>query len=66
MEKIIEQALNQDPRAFYLKELGSAIKTLSEKEKDGYWFNNKDCEKTRKEWIDELHKKAMEVIKTLK
>lgn len=52
-----------DPKSAYLLGLGRAIANLVEKETDAYWFNNADRTEIRKLWIDDIHKKAMEVLK---
>lgn len=64
---------NQDPRGMYLLGLGNAINSLVQKETETSWFNSTYKSEgkeyytftKRKEWIDDLHKKAMEVINTM-
>lgn len=51
-----------DPKSAYLLGLGRAISNLVEKETDAYWFNNADRTAIRKLWIDDIHRKAMEVL----
>ena len=68
IEKIIEN-VKQDPRTAYLKELGNAIKNVSStigysNSNGGHFYSNEDLER-RIEYVQELHKSAMEVINTL-
>lgn len=65
MDKIVEQAFNQDPRALYLQQLGVAIANLTHKQSDNYYFGNTDDMNRRTDFINDIHSKAMEIIKTM-
>ena len=53
---------SQDPKGLYLYGLGKAIQELCPKETESYWFNSEDDYLKRKEFIEIIHKHAMEVI----
>lgn len=53
---------NNDPRAIYLKELGKAIGNITAQGDKTRW---QDQNLIAQRMIDDIHKKAMEVIVTL-
>lgn len=57
---------SEDPKVLYLYGLGKAISNLTQKSKDGEWFNSDYEYQKRIEMLDDVHKKAMEVISTIK
>lgn len=64
MEEIIKQAINQDPRALYLQQLGCTIHELCKKH-NGYFYSDEYDLKIKIQLVDSLHNKAMQVINTL-
>lgn len=67
IDKLIENT-KQDPRKAYLQSLGEAIVAVSRNNQhntNNYHFNSETDLKFRKEFVEMLHKSAMEVINTL-
>lgn len=65
MEDKLQLVPSQDPRGLYLYGLGKAIANLTPAVTQSYWFNGESQYKERLAMINEIHKKAMEVIQTL-
>lgn len=55
----------QSPQGLYLLGLGKAIANLTPAVAPSYWFNGDTQYQQRLNMINEIHKKAMEVIQTL-